>query len=224
MLVHYWDYTMETEQLMRALDDLVRSGKVLHVAISDTPAWEVSRANTIAQLRGWSPFVCYQGRYSLIDRAVESDVLPMCNKMNLGFVPWAVVGQGKLTGKFTRQGASSDAQRKVASMSETEFLVQDEVIKIAKELNKSPAQVATAWILQQQGVSSALIGPSKLVQLQEAMDAVHIKLTSAQIQTLNEVSKNCPGKFFPQSFVQDSYKTNPWLYGGPAAKKKFLIE
>jgi aryl-alcohol dehydrogenase-like predicted oxidoreductase len=221
LYVHYWDFTTDTEQLMRALDDVVRSGKALHVAISDAPAWEVSRANTIAQLRGWSPFTCYQGKYSLVDRSVENDVLPMCNKMNVGFVPWAIVGQGKLTGKYTREGVKGDAQRKVFNMTETEFQIQDAVIKIANEVGRSPAQVATNWVLNTPGVSSALIGPSKLDQLTDSIKALEFKLTPEQMATLNEVSKNSPGKIFPHNFIQDSYKTNPWLYG---FNKTFIIE
>ena len=97
--VHAWDFTTPVEEVMRSLDDLVRAGKVLYVAISDTPAWIVAQANTLADLRGWSPFVGLQLRYSLIDRAAERDLLPMARALDLGVLAWSVLGAGVLTGK-----------------------------------------------------------------------------------------------------------------------------
>jgi len=89
---------VDNEELMRSLDDVVRSGKVNHIGISDTPAFEVATCNTISKFHGWSQFCCYQGKYSLVCREAENELLPMCEKFNLAFIPWAVLGQGKLTG------------------------------------------------------------------------------------------------------------------------------
>nr|HMQ54595.1 aldo/keto reductase [Anaerolineae bacterium] len=100
--VHAWDYTTPVEEVMRGLDDLVRSGKVLYIGISDTPAWIVSQANTMADLRGWSRFVGLQLRYSLIDRTVERELLPMARALDLGVTPWSVLGSGVLTGKYNQ--------------------------------------------------------------------------------------------------------------------------
>jgi len=101
--VHFWDFTTASDEIMRALDDLVRCGKVHHVAISDAPAWEVSAMNVMAHFHGWSQFIGYQGKYSLVCREAENEVIPMCEKFNMGFIPWAVLGQGKLTGKYKKR-------------------------------------------------------------------------------------------------------------------------
>lgn len=101
--VHAWDFLTSVEEVMRGLDDLVRQGKVVYVGVSDTPAWVVSRANTLAELRGWSPFVALQIRYSLIDRTAERDLLPMARALDLAVTPWSVVGAGVLSGKYNRE-------------------------------------------------------------------------------------------------------------------------
>ena len=98
--MHFWDYTTPTAELLRALDDVVRMGKVHYIAIADTPSWEVARANTMAELKGWSYFIAYQGRYHLLERDVEWEIGPMCEKMNIGFIPWGVLGQGRFTTRY----------------------------------------------------------------------------------------------------------------------------
>ena len=112
--VHAWDFTTPTSEVMRALDDMVRAGKVLHVGISDTPAWVVSRANTLAELRGWSPFVALQLRYSLIDRTAERDLIPMARAMDMAITPWSILGAGTLTGKYSR-GATPTSTASLAA-------------------------------------------------------------------------------------------------------------
>ncbi len=102
--VHAWDFTTPVEEVMRGLDDLVRAGKVLYVGISDTPAWIISQANTMAELRGWSRFVGLQIRYSLIDGTPERELLPMARAMDMAVTPWSVLGAGVLTGKYKRRG------------------------------------------------------------------------------------------------------------------------
>ena len=98
--VHAWDFLTPVDQVMRSLDDMVRAGKVLYVGISDTPAWVVSRANMLAEMRGWSSFVGLQIRYSLADRTAERDLLPMARALDLAVTPWSVLGAGVLTGKY----------------------------------------------------------------------------------------------------------------------------
>jgi aryl-alcohol dehydrogenase-like predicted oxidoreductase len=100
--VHAWDFTTPEEEVLRALDDMVRAGKILYIGISDTPAWIVSRMNAIAELRGWTQFVGLQIKYSLIDRSVERELLPMAQKLDMAVTPWAVVGGGILSGKYNR--------------------------------------------------------------------------------------------------------------------------
>src|SRR5918996_4783286 len=102
LYLHIWDGVTPVEEILRAMDDLVRAGKVLYVGISDTPAWQVSRMQAIADLRGWSPLVALQIEYSLIERTVERDLIPMAWEMGLGVVPWSPLASGVLTGKYSR--------------------------------------------------------------------------------------------------------------------------
>jgi aryl-alcohol dehydrogenase-like predicted oxidoreductase len=101
LYVHFWDYVTPEVEIMRGLDDLVRSGKVHYLAISDSPGWEVARCNTIAEMRGWSPFIAYQGRHNIGDRSMEREIIPMCNRMGLGVIPWSVLGQVRAGGVLT---------------------------------------------------------------------------------------------------------------------------
>jgi len=214
LYVHFWDFTTATDEIMRALDDLVRLGKVHHIAISDSPAWEVSAANTMAHFYGWSQFIGYQGKYSLVVREVENDVLPMCEKFNLGFIPWAVLGQGKLTGKYKKgEEKPKDVTRTVA-FSDLDFTIQDEVIKIANELKVTPSQVAINWSLQKKIIPSVLVGTRTYEQFEDSMKALEFKLSIDQINALNKVSEPAIKRIFPHDFIGTSYQNNPWLYMG----------
>src|SRR5205807_6921745 len=113
--VHVWDPLTPVEELMRVLDDQVRAGKVLHVGISDTPAWVVARANTLADLRGWSPFAGIQVEYSLIERAVERELVPMAHSLDLAVLAWGPLGRGVLTGKYAKDGPPGAAQARLAA-------------------------------------------------------------------------------------------------------------
>jgi aryl-alcohol dehydrogenase-like predicted oxidoreductase len=212
--VHFWDFTTDITELMRACDDLVKSGKVLHVAISDCPAWKVAQGNTWSEAKGMAPFVAFQGRYSLIDRAMERDVNPMCNDLGLAIIPWGVVGQGKLTGKYKRghnQKEVKDAARNAVlpTMTDKEYDVSETVCKIAEELKRTPAQVALNWILQQKNVPSALIGVRSIETLNENIKALEFTLSKEHMARLNEVSAIDLG--FPHNFIGTSYQTCPWI-------------
>lgn len=209
LYVHFWDFTTRIDQIMRQLDDVVRSGKVLHVAVSDTPAWEVARGNTIADFRGWSPFVAYQGRYSLVDRGLEQDVLPMCRKLDIGVIPWGALGQGKLTGTRRKGSTETTAVRKI-QMTERDYQIQDEVILIAKELNKTPTQVALNWVIQQPGVTSTLLGARTVEQLDDCLGALDFKLSKKHLNELSNVSKQ--ELIFPHNFIGSSAQNTPFLY------------
>ena len=128
--VHAWDFMTPVEEVMRALDDLVRAGKILYVGISDTPAWIVSRANMLAELRGWTPFVGLQIRYSLIDRAVERDLLPMARTLDIAVTPWGALGTGILSGKYNREGGSGRVST-WGPIDPKKLAIAEEVIKIA---------------------------------------------------------------------------------------------
>ncbi|KAL9656084.1 hypothetical protein ABK040_007702 [Willaertia magna] len=224
LYVHVWDHSCEVTELMRWLDDIVKSGKVIHVAISDCPAWVVSRANTYASIHALSPFVAYQGQYSLVERSIEQEVLPMSKDLDLGFIPWGVVGAGKLTGRFKRnqqEGEKGEGVRKVLSVSELDFQILDKVLEIAKEIGRSPTQVAINWVLHKKGIPSVLIGPRTFEQYLDNMKALEFKLTEEQVKQLDEVSKNSPNVIFPHSMIGSSAQTSPILY---VPTKKYNIE
>lgn len=200
--VHAWDFTTPIEEVMRGLDDLVSAGKVLYVGISDTPAWIVSRANTIADFRGWSPFVGLQIRYSLIDRTAEADLLPMARALDLAVTPWSVLGAGVLTGKYSR-GNQPDEGRALAGAAtrERNLEIAESVVSIADEIGCTPSQVAITWARQQDGVVIPLIGARNLPQLADNLGALEVCLSDDQLATLDEVSRVDLG--FPHNFVTD---------------------
>ncbi|CAG8731324.1 26481_t:CDS:10 [Dentiscutata erythropus] len=148
MYVHAWEYRTPIEEVMRSLDDAVRSGKVLYIAISDTPAWVFSRANTMAELRGWSRFIGLQTRYNLLNRDLEYDLQSACAELDIGIIPWACIAEGFLTGKYTRESiANSDKSNMRGNLvvrhaqSEQNWKILDEVMAIAAETKRSPVQL-----------------------------------------------------------------------------------
>lgn len=198
--VHARDYLTPIEEVLRGLDDLVRAGKVLYVGISDTPAWVVSQANTIAHFRGWSPFVALQIRYSLVDRTVERELLPMARALDLAVTPWGVVGSGVLSGKYHRDGAADGRARQRDMLSERSMKIAAEVIAVADGLGVSPSQVAIAWVRQGEGNIVPLVGARTEAQLEENLGALDVTLDDAQMQRLNEVSAIAPG--FPHDMLR----------------------
>ena len=201
--VHAWDFTTPAEVVMRALDDMVRAGKVLHVGISDTPAWVVSRANTLAELRGWSPFVGLQIRYSLIDRTAERDLLPMARALDLAVTPWSVLGAGTLTGKYSRGAQGEGRAREGAASDERNLAIADAVVEVAEEIGCAPSQVAVSWVRQQHGVIVPLIGARNLDQLRDNLGSLDVTLTAEQLARLDEVSRIEPG--FPHDFLESDH-------------------
>eukprot|EP01104_Vermistella_antarctica_P020526 TRINITY_DN8810_c0_g1_i1.p1 TRINITY_DN8810_c0_g1~~TRINITY_DN8810_c0_g1_i1.p1 ORF type:complete len:409 (+),score=74.99 TRINITY_DN8810_c0_g1_i1:132-1229(+) len=224
--VHYWDFTTPVEEVMRSLNDLVCSGKIHYIGISDTPAWVVAQANTLAAKNGWPQFIAYQGRYSLVDRDQDRDILPMARTLNLGGVPWGVIGGGKLTGKYKRNETvpPEGAERHkygAFKVSEREHDVADVVVAIAEELGRSPSQVAVNWMLTQPGVASPLIGCRMLRHLEDNLKALEFKLTEEQLKRLDEISK-IPDLGFPHNFIGQSIETSPWLTYGDTTGMKII--
>jgi len=221
LYVHFWDWSCPIESLTRDLNEIVKSGRVLHIGASDIPAWIVSEANTIARLRGWAPFVVYQGRYSLVDRSLEQEVFPMSRSHDMGMVPWGVLGQGKLTGKRSRGDEKGHETQRSVAMIESDFKIQDEVIAIAKEVGKSatPSQIALAWALKK--TTSPLLGARTLEQFDDCMGALQINLTCEQIKRLDEVSKESPALIFPHGWNGTDSANCQWLY---APQKKYSID
>ncbi|NHM30232.1 aldo/keto reductase [Neobacillus terrae] len=204
--LHFWDILTPVEEVMRAMDDLVRSGKVLYVGISDAPAWVVSEANAIAKLRGWSPFIGLQIQYSLIERTVERELLPMAKQSDIGVTVWSPLGQGLLSGKYTKN--SNDQKRlHIPNPMHNQFLnernlqIAREVDKIAEEMGRSSAQVALNWVRQQQdrGVIIPIIGARTETQLKDNLGCLEFELSQDHIQRLNDISKVPLG--FPHDFL-----------------------
>ncbi len=198
--VHARDFNTPIDEVMRGLDDLVRQGKVLYVGVSDTPAWEVSRANTMADWRGWSPFVGLQIRYSLLDRAAERDLLPMARTLDLAVTPWDTLGSGVLTGKYNRDPAVEGRAALRGRVKDRDLAIAAEVVKVAEELGCSAAQVALAWIRQRSGVIVPLVGAKTVEQLEDNLGCLGVVLDDATVDRLDSASHIDLG--FPHDFLQ----------------------
>jgi aryl-alcohol dehydrogenase-like predicted oxidoreductase len=211
LYLHVWDFTTPVEEIMRAMDDLVRAGKVLYVGISDTPAWQIARMQTIADLRGWSPLIALEIEYSLIERTVERDLIPMARELGLGVIPWSPLASGVLTGKYTRADlqvtdssvTASGTRRTIAAangaLSERGLEIADVVKQVAAEIGKSPAQVALAWTLLNPAVTAPIMGARTLKQLEDNLGALEVELTADQRARLEEASDIELG--FPHEFL-----------------------
>jgi len=211
LYIHAWDYTTPVEEVMRALDDLVRQGKVMYVAASDTPAWIIAEANTRAELMGWSRFIGIQAPYSLLSRDLERAIMPMARHQDMAVLPWGILNAGVLTGKFLKDvneptRVSPDV---VKNMSDERVAVVREVVHIAEEVGQSPTQVAINWVRQQQHRAQTIpiLGARKVEQLEDSMGSLEWELTQEQLDRLDKISEIQLG--FPFSFAHD----NPFVYG-----------
>lgn len=207
--VHAFDGRTPVEETMRALDDLVRQGKINYVGVSDYPAWKVAEANTLALLRGWTPFVALQIEYSLVERTPERDLIPMARDFGMAVTPWSPLAQGALTGKFLDNSADADARLKSNGDRMGGKYINDHAaacakatVEVAQRKGVSPSQVAIAWLLHQPGVTSPIIGARKLDHLTDNLDSVNVDLTSDDLATLDEASKISLG--FPHEFLQQA--------------------
>jgi len=202
--VHAWDENTPYPETMRALDDLVRSGKVLYVGVSDTPAWVVSASNVLADLRGWTPYVGLQIEYSLLQRTPERDLLPMAEEFGLSVLAWAPLGAGVLTGKYTRSGVDNDSLRAANNeqrgrTTEASLRIARAVDAVADELGASSAQVATAWVQAQGYRFIPIVGARKVEQILDSLGSPAITLDAEHLEALDEVSRVEMG--FPHDFL-----------------------
>jgi aryl-alcohol dehydrogenase-like predicted oxidoreductase len=199
--LHNWDMHTPIEETMSALDDLVRSGKVRYLGVSDTPAWKVAEANVLSHFRGWTSFIGLQIEYSLLERSVEQELVPMARELGLGITPWSPLKSGALSGKYTRKNhGAMKGDRKAfidSFLNEKTYTVVEQLEVIAKGQDSTPARVALAWLQAKPGVTSTIIGARKLAQLEDNVKALQLKLTPEQIAKLDELTKPTFG--FPQS-------------------------
>ncbi|MBC7878844.1 MAG: aldo/keto reductase [Anaerolineales bacterium] len=200
LYLHMWDYVTPVEEVMRSLDDLVRAGKVLYVGISDTPAWVVSQANTIADLRGWSRFIAYQGEYSLASRTPERDIIPMTQAMDMSFLAWGILEGGELTGKYN---SPSDEQRRSKDTNERIKKIASVLMDVATETQHTPSQVAVNWVRQKSPNVIPIVGARSEKHLKDNLGCLDFELTQEQIQHLNDPSPIDLG--FPHSFLSSDH-------------------
>jgi aryl-alcohol dehydrogenase-like predicted oxidoreductase len=204
--MHLWDKFTPIEESMRAFDDLVRAGKVRYIGFSDTPAWKVAQAQAIAQFRGWMPLAGLQIEYSLVERTVEGELIPMARELGLGVTPWSPLRSGVLSGKYTRANkadAKADRGQRVTDyLTERTFAIIDELQRISLELNTTPAAVALQWVQSRPGVASTIIGARRIEQLEQNLAALDIALSAEQVDALDRVSE--PALHFPAAFLKNA--------------------
>ncbi len=211
--VHMWDRGTPIEETMRALDDAVRAGKVLYVGISDAPAWVVSRANTLAQWHDWSPFIGLQVPYSLLQRDIERELLPMAESLGLGVTAWSPLAGGVLSGKYTRRGGPTTGGRLTAeSLSARDHAIARVVQDVADDLGATPSQVAIAWTASRSPAIHPILGARNLDQLRDNLAAADLTLPPDSLDRLEQATGFTLG--FPGDFIA---QTSPWVFGAALA-------
>ena len=208
--VHAWDHLTPWQETMRALDDVVRAGKVLAIGVSDTPAWVVSASNAHAELRGWSQYVGLQVEYSLLQRAPERDLIPMARHFGMSVTGWAPLAAGVLTGKYTR-GGDIDSLRQQGNAArgrtgDPALAVARAVDAVADELGASSSQVAVAWVMAQGYEQIPIVGARKVSQIQDTMGAAALTLSAdhlAQLDAASHIDLGFPHDFLNTNAVLD---------------------
>jgi aryl-alcohol dehydrogenase-like predicted oxidoreductase len=192
--VHSWDFETPIEETLAALNDLVRQGKVRYIGASNFTAWQLMKSLWVSDKRGYARFDCLQPQYSLISREIEREILPLCKNEGVGVIPWSPLGGGFLTGKY-RSGHKPPDDSRLAKMDlwgrlgeERNYRVLEAVEHIAAERGRSVAQVALAWVMQQQGISSVIYGARTTQQNDENLGVIGFKLDPAEIETLDRAS------------------------------------
>ncbi|MDT5018106.1 MAG: hypothetical protein QOD39_4266 [Mycobacterium sp.] len=201
--LHIWDANTPIEETMAALDDLVRAGKVRYLGVSDTPAWKIAEANLIARFRRWASFIGLQIEYSLLQRTVEQELVPMASEFGLGITPWSPLAGGALSGKYTRSNAGENNSDRAALvegfLNERTYAVVDELEVIAKAHDTNVASVALAWLHAQPAVTSIIIGARRISQFEDNIRALDVDLTADDLARLSAVTEPTLG--FPQSML-----------------------
>jgi len=200
--LHIWDATTPLDEIMRGLDDLVSAGKVHYVAVSDTPAWQISRANMLADLRGWAPFVGIQVEYSLLERTPERDLLPMAKELDLGITAWSPLAGGVLSGKYLDNSGPDAGRMGAVPLTERQRAIAQTLVSVAREVNRSPSQVALAFIRQQQrfGAIIPILGARTLEQLHDNLGCLDLVLAPEHLQKLDAATAVDLG--FPHSMLE----------------------
>jgi len=213
--LHAWDSLTPVEEVMRAFDDMLRAGKVLYIGVSDMPAWIISQANTLAELRGWTPFIGLQIEYSLIERTVERELIPMAEAMEIGITAWSPLAGGLLSGKYSKAALKkSDGGRlkktSFVQLSDRNLEIADAVVEVAKKIERTPSQVALNWVRQRHN-AIPIIGARKVSQAKDNLACLDFILPQEIMKKLDEVSKVELG--FPHDFLAKE-AVSDFLHGG----------
>ena len=188
--LHNWDRNTPIEETLRALDDIVASGKVRYLGFSNIPAWVTAQAQAIALLRGWTPVIALQVEYSLLARTVEGEIAPLALDQGMALVPWSPLRNGFLSGKYRRGAEVTDSARAayVGGPSEDDFVVIDAVAAVADELGTSSAEVALAWLRARPGTVVPIVGARRVAHLESNLAGADVTLSAEQSRRLDAVS------------------------------------
>ena len=212
--VHLWDSHTPIEETVRALDDVIRAGKVLYIGISDAPAWVVARANTLAELQGRTAFAALQVPYSLLQRDTERELLPMAESFGMSVAAWSPLGGGVLSGKFTRpEGVEAGTRVAAESISDRDLAVARVVQEVANEIGATASQVAIAWTTLRSKAVHPIIGARRLDQLIDNLGAVDCTLAPDLVARLEHATGFTPG--FPTDFIAE---VSPWVFGDASSR------
>jgi aryl-alcohol dehydrogenase-like predicted oxidoreductase len=226
--LHNWDVNTPIDETMAALEDLVRAGKVRYLGVSDTPAWKVAEANVTARFRGWSQFIGLQIEYSLLERSVETDLVPMAKELGLGITPWSPLKSGVLSGKYTRANSKAQGGRALFmqdQLNEKTFTLIDELEKIAKAHDTTVARVALAWVQSRPGVTSTIIGARTMTQLDDNLKGLDVHLDVKEIAHLDALTPPVLG--FParmQPMFPAIHNGGAWVNGVQLPPSGFVME
>jgi aryl-alcohol dehydrogenase-like predicted oxidoreductase len=223
--LHAWDRVTPAEEVVSTLSDLIRAGKIRYYAFSDTPAWYVARAYTLAQKEGKESLVALQLEYSLIERGIEREHVPVSQELGLGICPWAALAAGFLSGKYRREGSDwkgegrFDQFRKSGSpmlrkLTDRHWGILDATLEVARKLGKTPAQIALNWAATQPGITSPIIGATKVAQLEDNLGAIEFEIPAELRKTLDEASALEP--VAPYGFFEPMIQS--WIAGGTALR------
>ena len=214
--LHNWDQMTPVEEVMRAFDDLVRQGKVLYIGVSDAPAWWTAQANTLAELRGWTQFIGLQIEYSLIERTVERELIPMAKAFKLGLVAWSPLAGGLLSGKYHSGSAtegrySNEMMKGFLHSGERTDRIVAVLQKVSQQVGRSQSQVALVWLRYRDIPVIPIVGARRVSQLHDNLASLELELTREQVGALDEASAIEMG--FPHDFYENEL-VKTVAYGG----------
>ncbi len=224
--LHAWDTVTPVEEVISTLNDLVRAGKIRHYGFSDTPAWYVARAQTLAEKEGKERLVALQLEYSLVERHIEREHIPAAQELGLGITPWSPLAGGFLSGKYRRHENTGVGEGRLEiikdnpafnQFNERNWGILDELLTVADEISKSPAQVALNWVATQPGITSTIIGATKMAQLDDNLKSIEFEVPAELRKRLDDLSALEPAHpykiFNPemQGMISGGTRVNPWL-------------